>query len=283
VVASTSIRSDTAFAFMQTGGKEGFTTASMLSASFQVVKGLAPLVRLGFVGNLPPSTPAVMGMPPPPGGGVALVNPAVGATYSLELPAYLRLAFFLGVTVPIGMGGGDTPNPAQLAATKAGAFARSSMDNSMFSIDDFTIFPGLDFAFIFHGLTVQIEGTLFQLFRVRGGDPGPPDKTGKPTPAKDPDAMKTNFTTGVHVGYFFVPVFSLGAELRYQTFLSTPVAVAKTSALRDNLSVAGGPRFHIRLGESAWFRPGVAYARGLRGTLSTNDYNIVQLDLPFVF
>jgi hypothetical protein len=268
---------------MQTSGKPGFTGASMLSASFQVIKGLAPSIRLGFVGNSPPALAPVMGMPPPPVGGVAIVNPAIGLTYSLELPAYLRLAFFLGATVPVGMGGGDKPDPGAFAATKAGAFARSSMDNAMFGIDDFSIFPGLDFAFIFHGLTVQIEATLIQAIRVRGGAAGPPDAMGKPTPAKDPDAMKTNFTTGLHVGYFFVPVFSLGAEVRYQSFLSTPAAVAKTPSLRDNLTVGGGPRFHVRLGESAWFRPGVSYFRGLKGTLGTNDYNILQLDLPFTF
>jgi hypothetical protein len=274
---------DTTGAFMQTSGKEGFTGVSMLSGSFQVLKGFALALRLGLVGNSPPALAPVMGMPPPPGGAVAIINPAVSAMYSLELPAYLRLAFFLGVTVPVGMGGGDKPDPNTFAATKAGAFARSSMDNAMFGIDDFSIFPGLDFAFIFHGLTVQVEATVIQAIRVRGSAPGPVDMTGKPTPAKDPDAMKTNFTTGAHVGYFIVPVFSLGAEVRYQSFLSTPAAVAKTPALRDNLSIAVGPRFHVRLGESAWFRPGISYARGLKGTLGTNDYNIAQLDLPFTF
>jgi hypothetical protein len=40
-------------------------------------------------------------------------------------------------------------------------------------------------------------------------------------------------------------------------------------------------REHVSLPH--WFRPGVAYARGIVGPMVTNQYNIVQLDLPFVF
>ena len=77
---------------------------------------------------------------------------------------------------------------------------------------------------------------------------------------------------------------SVGAEVRYQRWLSTPAAVEAdmTGTLRDTLSVAIGPRFHHRLGEG-WIRPGIAYARGLRGTLDAQSYNIIQFDLPVSF
>jgi hypothetical protein len=32
-----------------------------------------------------------------------------------------------------------------------------------------------------------------------------------------------------------------------------------------------------------FFRPGLAYARGLDKPLSASSYNMVQVDLPFVF
>lgn len=277
-MAGTGVRSDTAIASFKDAksGNGGTTVATMLTGSYQVANGFAPMVRLGFVGNSPPSAVPVAGTPAPPGGGVSLVNPVIGATYSLALPAHFRLAFFLGVTVPIGMGGGDTPDGTQLAAAKAGVLARSAMDNAMFAVNDMTVFPGLDIAFVSHGFTAQAEVTLFQLGRVRGG--------GGATP-HNPDAAKTNLTTGLHLGYFIIPQLSLGAELRYQRWLSTPAAVAAdaTGASRDNLSFAIGPRLNVKLSEGTWFRPGIAYARGLDDPMSKSSYNVVQLDLPFVF
>ena len=82
------------------------------------------------------------------------------------------------------------------------------MDNSMFAVDYFTIFPGADLAYVAHGLTVQAEATLFQLTRVRGKDTVP----GK-------DSSNTNLTAGLHVGYFVIPQFSVGVELRHQRWL----------------------------------------------------------------
>jgi hypothetical protein len=138
----------------------------------------------------------------------------------------------------------------------------------MFAVDYFTIFPGVDFAWVDHGLTIQIEATLLQLFRVRG-DP--------------PESMRTNLTMGLHVGYFLHPQVSLGAELRYQRWLSTPVAVKNDPMMRDVLTAAAGPRFHIQLGDTIWIRPGLSYTRGLDDPMSKQDYGIVQLDVPVSF
>jgi hypothetical protein len=144
------------------------------------------------------------------------------------------------------------------------------MDNAMFATNYFTIFPGVGFAYVAHGLTLQVEATLLQLFRVRGK-------------AYEPDESRTNLTMGMHVGYFFLPVLSLGAELRHQRWLSSPAAIAGKPELRDTTTVAIGPRVHFKLGENVWFRPGIVYARGLDKPLTASDYNIVQLDLPFIF
>jgi hypothetical protein len=260
-VATTVVRSDTAFAFYD-GVKsgEGETVATTLLFSYKVSPQLAPMVRLGLVSNVPPVG----------GSGVSFVNPVLGATYVFNLATGLRLATYVGVTIPVGMGGGDSPNPDTAAAARAGILARSAMDNAMFAVNDFTVLPGLDLAYSRRGFTVQGEATLLQLTRVRG------EKV-------QADSARTNFTAGLHVGYFFAAALSLGAELRHQRWLSTPKAVAAAPALRDTTTFAVGPRVHVELAKGYWFRPGLAYGRGLDDPMSGQDYNIVQLDLPFQF
>src|SRR5436190_778746 len=80
---------------------------------------LAPLVRLGFVENDAPAMGA---------DGRSFVNPIVGATYARRIAA-LRWAAFLGATIPIGMGGGNTPDAGASTANASGIRARSAMDN----------------------------------------------------------------------------------------------------------------------------------------------------------
>jgi hypothetical protein len=184
----------------------------------------------------------------------------------------------LGVTIPIGGGGGDKPDPTTLTADKAGIPARSAMDNAMFAINDFTLFPGVDLAFVKSGFTLQGEVTLLQLFRVKG-DKGGNSAAVPPMPTPNPDSSKTNLTMGVHAGYFFIPQLSAGVELRHQRWLSTPKAVKADEAL----AVALGLRVHFKLSDKIWLRPGLAYSRGLDDPMSANEYSILQLDVPVVF
>lgn len=286
VVAASVVRSDTAFAFYKdNAGKEaGTTVASMLLASYKVTDELAPMLRLGVASNSPPSSAKTAS-----GGDLKsafnFLNPVVGATYAIKPAKPLRLAFFLGVTLPIGSGGGDDAKPEAAAANAAGMRARSAMDNAMFAVNDFTVFPGVGFAYVSDGFTAQVEATVLQLMRVKG------DETPPMGPAKNPDSSKTNFTAGLHVGYFLAPFVSLGAELRHQRFLSTPKMVEADEALpddaqlglRDATTFAVGPRFHFKLSQSVWFRPGVAYAMAVDDPMKKTKYRIVQLDLPLAF
>ncbi len=269
VVAGTVLRSDTAFAFYErpADGESGSTIASMLLFSYKIGESFAPLVRLGIVSNSPPDPAAGA-----PGSGTSFINPVLGATYALKLSPELRLALFLGLTVPIGSGGGNDPDLDAALANAAGIRARSAMDNAMFAVNDFTIFPGVGFAYVGGGFTAQVEATLLQLTRVRGDD-------------VQPDESKTNFTTGLHIGYFIIPELSLGAEIRHQRWLSTPTAVENdtTDTLRDTTTWAAGPRLHFKVGEKSWFRPGVAFAMALDDPMKDAKYKIVQLDLPFIF
>lgn len=255
------VRSDTSVAFMRNAnGDPGSTVATMLLLSQKVRPDLAPFVRVGFVGNTPP----VGGQ-----NGGSFVNPLVGAIYGTKLSDTVRFAASLAFAIPIGMGGGDNPDPATVAAARSGVLARSAMDNAMFAVNDFVVIPGVDIAYVSNGFTAQLEATVLQLTRVKGA-------------AVQPDASKTNFTSGLHVGYFVHPKVSIAAELRYQRWLSTPAAVT-SELLRDNLTIAAGPRMHFKLSDKMWIRPGLSYSRGLDRPMSTQSYDIVQLDVPFFF
>jgi hypothetical protein len=269
VTVGTVLRSDTAVALYENAaGQQGSTVATMLLGSYKVTPNLAPLVRAGFVQNSAPGTDP---------SGTSLLNPIVGLTYARKLGGF-RLAGFLGSTIPVGAGGGDTPDKAAAAANKAGIAARSGMDNAMFAVDYLTAIGGVDAAYVDHRFTVQAEATLFQLFRVRGEGTAPAT-----------DHTRTNSTFGLHAGFFILPQLSVGGELRYQRWLTTPTQLVMTKvvpipdASLDTMTVAIGPRGHFALGHGMFFRPGLAYARGLDKPLSSSSYNMVQVDLPVVF
>lgn len=278
VVAASVVRSDTAFAFYENpvSKNNGSTVASMLLASYKVTDNIAPLVRVGLVSNSPPESTAEAATPDAATG---LLSPVVGATYALKFGPTWKLGLFLGLTIPVGSGGGDDAKPKAKAANAAGIPARSAMDNAMFAVNDFVVFPGVGLAYTHRGFTAQIEATVLQLTQVRGGA------------AAQPDDSRTNFTTGLHVGYFFLPLLSLGGEVRYQRWLSTPKAVENDEnladdaqlGLRDTATFALGPRLHFKLGESVWFRPGVAFSMPFDSPMSKSSYKVVQLDLPVAF
>jgi hypothetical protein len=270
--AVTVLRTDTSFAFYDdpVSGAEGSTVASTLLGSYKLTDNISPIVRLGMVSNSPPGTDGATGF----------LNPVIGGTYVLPLGPELRAAFFLGLALPFGSGGGDTPDPAKAASNAAGIRARSALDNAMFAVNDFVIFPGASVAYVAHGLTVQVEATVLQLMRVRGEDA----VNGMGAPL-NPDSSRTNFTGGIHVGYFVFPELSGAVELRHQRWLSTPRAVEldATDTLRDTTTVAVGPRLHFKVGEKSWIRPALALAVPLDDPLKRWESTSVQLDIPVIF
>jgi hypothetical protein len=258
---ATVVRSDTAVAFFDgADGEGGSTIASTLLGSYKLSKHFAPMVRVAVVRHAPPAGEDA----------VAFANPVVGATYLRELAPGLRLTAFLGVALPLGSGGGNDPDPAAAAAMGASVPARSAMDNAMFAVNDLTVFPGVGLAYVKGGLTLQAEATILQLTRVRGDE-------------VQADSSKTNFTCGVHAGWFFHPMISAGVDLRLQRWLSTPSFVEADDSRRETITFAVGPRLHFKLADSRWFRPGIAYIRGLDDPMSASSYDIVQIDLPLSF
>ena len=84
------------------------------------------------------------------------------------------------------------------------------------------------------------------------------------------DSARTNSTVGLHAGYFIIPMLSLGGELRYQRWLTTPTPLSMgnkvnfTDAAMDTVTVAIGPRAHFQVAKGMFLRPGISYARGAR-------------------
>jgi len=255
------VRSDTAVGMFSDAGTGGSTVASTFLASYKVTPTLAPLLRIAVVHNDP-----AMGE-----SATAVSNPLLGAIWAPPgLSAPFKAGVFAAVAIPLGSGGGNDGDPVMVSTNRSAMAARSNMDNALFAVNDLTPILGADVAYVANGLTVQVEATVLELIRVRGAE-------------KQPDAYKTNFTSGIHAGYFVMPWLSLGAELRYQRYLSTPSFVAATPTNRDNLSVAAGLRAHFDLGDKRWLRPGIAYARGLDDPMTGAGYSVVQVDVPFAF
>ena len=160
VAAANVIRSDTAFAFYDNGmGASGSTVASMLLASYKLTPTLAPLVRLGVVAEQRARRWARTAL-------VRQPDRRRSRTRSGSTASAGRRS--LGATIPIGSGGGNMPDAGAATANAAGIRARSAMDNAMFAVNYFTAIAGGGVAYVDHKLTVQLEATLLQLFRVRG-------------------------------------------------------------------------------------------------------------------
>ncbi len=263
------LRLDSSYGFYKnpTTNKSGSALATSVLGSYKIIPDLALIARLGLVSNSPPDAVAPATAP----SGTSFLNPVLAGLYGIKLSPSLKLGLFLGVTLPVGSGGGTTPDAGKATANSVGIATRSAFDNAMFAVDYFTVFPGVDFAFVQSGLTVQAEATIFKLTKVRGPDAE--------------DDSKVNFTTGLHVGYFIIPQLSIGAEIRHQRWLSTPANVKndKTDSVRDTTTFAIGPRLHFKLSDKTWFRPGVSLTLPIDDPMKKAEYKIVQLDLPFSF
>jgi len=256
-VASTLVRSDTAFAFFDGGS----SIATTLLGGYAFSPGTFGIYGRGAYVRVSPEEGDSSG---------ALGNPLVFAMYTPKVGETLRLAVFGGVALPLGQGGGNDPNKSARGAIGLGVPARSSMDNALFAVNDAVPTLGLGVAHISDGLTVQVEATVLQLIRARGDQ-------------VQQDSSKTNFTSGLHLGYFLNEVFSLGGELRYQRWLSTPSFVKDELGNRDQMTFALGPRANFRVGEAIVMRPGIAFVLPIDDPMKKAEYKVVQLDLPVVF
>lgn len=288
LVPVTSFRNDLTFGFYKdpASSNKGVVAVESIFLSIKLADWVGVHARVTAAGNWAPAPGApAMSMPgmaakPPVMSDGTLANPVFSILFSAKAGDF-RIAPALALVLPLGMGGGDPVEPGPDAANKVAVRARSGMDNAIFNPNYLALAPGIGVAFIGGGFTAQGEATLIQGFRVRGE-------------MASPNAGITNFTMGLHLGYFILPQLSLGGEIRHQRFLSTPAPVkkdedpamtppAKASGLRDTTTFAIGPRLHFKFGEKGWIRPGVAYARGIDDPLAKASYNMLQVDVPVAF
>lgn len=263
VTSANVVRFDWVLAFSDNPAAEE-AVPGLLLISYKLLPDLAVIGRMGVVSATPKLGSS----------GTALTNLALAGNYSLAISPELRAGLFLGLTLPVGSGGGNSPVTATRQAVLSGIPARSAMDNALFAVNYLTIFPGAGLAFTAHGLTLQAETTLLALIRARGE-------------LVDKDASRINWTAGLHLGYFLDPRLSVATELRYQRWLKndTVNAVADNPAV-DNLTWGVGLRAHFHT-KAGWFRPGLCLAIGLDqptgGGATGQGYKLIQLDLPFAF
>ena len=256
-------RVDTAAAaFNDPQGNVDIAFSTMFAATYKATDHWAPLLRLGVASNNAPGAAL---------DGSSFVNPVIGATYARRNRNY-RLALTLATTLPIGTGGGDSADP-RVARTNAAALTARPADQAMFEVNYLTESVGVAAAYVDRGFTAQVDATLQQGIRVRGSNS-----------ADSSDAVRTSAAVGVHVGAFIGSHVSLGADLRYQRWLSEPSMMAAV----DSTTIAFGPRLHFRVGKEIRIHPGISVSRGIdaRGfgaPLVTAQATTVQLDLPVTF
>lgn len=261
VSAGNVLRLDTVLSFAKTTD----TQPILFLGSYKVRPNLAAIVRFGMIRNDPMNAEPT----------TAFVNPALGVLYAIPVSKYVKASLFAATTIPIGQGGGNSPNAARRAANLSGIFARASMDNALFQINYMTPIVGADIAYIRDDVTLQLEATLLELIRVRGEE-------------QDKDSARTNLVFAAHFGYFPIPQLSLGGELRYQYWASHATIEGKNNPdLIDNWTLGFGPRAHIKLKDKMWLRPGVSLTMGLDlpGGFGSkgSEHKLVQIDLPFFF
>jgi len=257
------LRVDETMAFFEDPGSgvDGCTYLTSLIATYRLNTRWVPIFRATFIHNNPPAAGSSSAS--------ALSNPLLGINYFHPLGGGWRWTGFLASTIPIGSGGGDNPDQAKADAQSAAIPARSAMDNALFAVNYWTVIGGLGLARITPGLTLQAEATVLQLTRVRGPE--------------SQDGSRTNFTAGLHAGRFFSPKVSFGVEFRCQRWLTDAAPVRKDPDARQQFTVGFGPRFHFKLREKRWLRPGLSYTRALDDPMKKQGYDIVQLDVPLAF
>lgn len=254
------LRADGAVAFFDSGAGNAPSAVSFLTGQWGATEHLGVFVRLGVSGA---------GLPDDGATGVAMTSPELGVLVSSRPAPELWVAFSYAMTLPVGDGGGDSPDPRLKNARLGGVLARAALDEAVLSPNDLGITPGIDVAWVEGGLTLQLGAKLEMLLRVRGE-------------RDQPETSRIDVVAGAFLGWFLLEELSIGAELRYRHWIRPPHDVRDSpeeSALVGQASAAIGPRLHLELG-GLRISPGLAYTFGLDAPMAELDYNILLIDLP---
>lgn len=265
-IAPTLLRVESSIGFRN----DGVAAATLFTGGYAIVPTkLGVYARWGVTNSVlsTPNAPATHQIPTG-----AATNPLLMALYTPELTKGLRLSVFAAATIPIGTGGGNTPQPLTASSIATGIPTRSSMDNALFAVNYFTPIAGLGLAFLRWGFTFQVEATVLQLIRVRGE-----------AHRSASDEFRTNFTVGASVGYWLHRYLTASAELHYQHWLSAPNLLATPNTHAGQASFEVGLRTNLPLSRTVLARPGLSFGMGIGGAMADRDYKVLHLDVPFTF
>jgi hypothetical protein len=200
-------------------------------------------------------------------GWAGVSNLILGGNFTWRIESMFRLSIFAALELPTGTDatGSRVHGDARMA--------RLAMDNAMFVVDHLGGIVGAGFAYIDHGLTIQLDATLLAFGRV---------DCNSATPCAGDEGL-VNSTFGLLVGYFIVPEFSVAGELHHQHFVSDPAAVTASPELRSQTSGTLGVRFHFQPVAGVWIRPAVSWSIGFDPPLATDAWQMFQLDIPVFF
>ncbi len=254
-IAPTVLRSDSTFASAETSN----TFVSTLLGGYKFIPNLGAYAKMAFTHHNPEQGES----------GNVFSNPLLFGLFTPELAKGIRLPVMLGFTLPIGGGGGDSPDLPNRAAPGAAIPTRGAMENALYATNFATITEGIGIAYIRHGLTLQAEVTLLQLIRTRGD-------------AVEKDGFRHNSTYGLHAGYAILPKLYASVEMRYQRWLTDAQPVVAAAANRDTLTVGGGVRVTVPAGPVT-LRPGVAYFAPLDDPMQAAKIHTFTLDVPILF
>ncbi len=254
-IAPTVLRTDSTFATAEAAN----TFVSTLLGGYRFAPNLGAYGKLAFTHHNPDQGPS----------GNAWSNPLFFGLFTPELVPGLRLPVMFGFTLPVGGGGGDTPDMPKRAAQGSAIFTRGAMENALYAANFATITEGVGLAYIRHGLTLQAEITLLQLIRARGT-------------AVEKDDFRHNSTYGLHVGYALLEKLTLSVELRYQRWLTDAQPVTVAAFNRDTLTAGGGARLTLLAGPVT-LRPGLAYFAPLDDPMQGMKVHTFTLDCPVLF
>lgn len=244
---------------------DGVALVPTLTAAIRALPDLSPMVRIGMTSWFPSAG----------GDRSVFLSPLLGALYTPDAGHGLRPAFFAAVTLPLGSGEGSPAPADDSAALAAGRRGRASLDNALFATNYTVLIAGAGLAWLYEGLTIQLDLTLLH-------------GIGSRAPVTSPYDDFTNVVASLWVAYTITPWLMVGAELRHQHFLDMPraIAAAQTPTMPQQeyqTSLGGGVRVRIPIAGRVALPLGVSYTRGLDGWMWARDNNIVQIDLPLVF
>jgi hypothetical protein len=231
------------------------TLITILSGSYQWTPAFSTFARVGAVHNTSRDEASATG----------LANPALGASLQFDLGEHFKVGGLSGATIPIGSGGGNAPAPAALRAWT------NSVDwgGAMFAVNHVDVFNGVRGAFAYDRLTVALESTLHELIRVRGE-------------ATDPiGAAATVTSTMATVSYAVHPKLTLSSALAETRFWNTPPYILESPDSRTDYFFIAGVSTSVKLG-ALEIDPGLLYARALDLPLSSQKFQVLELDLGFV-